>query len=104
MKRTGDQQIEFLSAKVEESAHEKERLLEEIELTKAINIKRNAIFERQVIYELKQENDRLWSKLIDKSDVAANVQESSPDYWTKNSPHQSISSPLLAPSSGPVNR
>lgn len=42
---------------------------------------RNKVFERSIIYELKQENDRLWSKLIDKSNKSADEEKEDPDFW-----------------------
>lgn len=42
-------------------------------MTKAVAIQRNKIFERSIIYDLKQENDRLWAKLISKSNSETDI-------------------------------
>lgn len=61
-----------------------------------MTIKRNTLFERHVIYELKQQNDKLWSRLIQNSDSNANLRESSPDYWDKVYCGEANSSPVVS--------
>lgn len=46
------------------------------------------IFQRKIIYELKTENDRLWAKLIDKSEDPNNFRQNDLGYLTvKNATH-----------------
>ena len=42
-----------------------------MELCKVISVERNKLFERKVIYDLKNQNDQLWEKLIEISEKDA---------------------------------
>lgn len=46
-------------------------------MEREVEAARKKVFERQIIYELKNDNDRLWSRLIEQSDQKANIVEGS---------------------------
>lgn len=54
---------------------ENDQLRETVELQKTLVVERQNIFEKQVIYDLKEQNNKLWEKLIGRSDQGERVAE-----------------------------